>query len=249
MNTKQSMKGKVSIAIVSECVGRVLLSVTVLLIGETATLAQGLPPPPPLDFDLNPETNSIPGLYSPYLNAPPLREIELQSPTPASQPPESQFPSRVPARLYRVEIPGSSGLLLTQVQRIEPNAFIRGTEGVIQAGLFSEEGNAQAFVSNLRTQGIQARVVAVGSDLGSDVATRLTRDPAYYVVIPGEKQDLPEIATKIQGLGVESAGISLREAPRGPHVAVGPFTERYEARRWNSYLRSRGINARIYFGR
>lgn len=247
MTTQQSMRGKGFIVIMT--VRGVLFFIIALLIGETATLAQGLPPPPPLDSDLNPDTNSIPGLYSPYLNTPPLRELEIQSPVPASQPPETQSPSRLPARLYRVEIPGSSGLLLTQVQRIEPNAFIREIEGVIQAGLFSEEGNAQEFVSTLKNQGIQARVVVVGSELGSDVATRLARDPAYYVVIPGDKNDLPEIATKIQELGVESADISLREAPRGPHVAVGPFRERYEARRWNSYLRSRGLNARIYFGK
>ncbi len=73
---------------------------------------------------------------------------------------------------------------------------------------------------------------------------------AYYVVIPGNEKQVSTMAQKAQQAGVNSDLIQQRDAPRGTHVAVGPFETRHEASRWNEQLQSEGLDrARVYFGR
>ena len=71
---------------------------------------------------------------------------------------------------YRVEVQGEGDLLLTQVKRIEPLAFVRIGEGVIQAGLFQQQYQAEERVRQLETQGLSAQVVIVnyGASTSSD---------------------------------------------------------------------------------
>jgi len=73
--------------------------------------------------------------------------------------------------------------------------------------------------------------------------------PAYFVIVPGRTNDLPEIAKQIEDLGAPRINILQRESPRGTHVALGPFESRGLAEQWNSYLKSAGLDARVYFGR
>ncbi|NEP10061.1 MAG: hypothetical protein F6K14_07555 [Symploca sp. SIO2C1] len=78
---------------------------------------------------------------------------------------------------------------------------------------------------------------------------RASRDRLYLVVIPGAQIDLPNIAAQVVQLGAAPNGVRQRTAPRGPHVAIGPFDNRGLAEQWSNYLKSHGMSARVFFGR
>ena len=58
---------------------------------------------------------------------------------------------------YKVEVFGRSDLILNQVRKVEPKAFIKGN--VIQVGIFSQEDNAMDLVKQLTLQGLWARII------------------------------------------------------------------------------------------
>ncbi len=70
---------------------------------------------------------------------------------------------------------------------------------------------------------------------------------AYYVVVPGS--NVQDIATQMTRLGAPAASVQIRQQPRGPHVALGPFSDRRLANQWNAYFRGNGLDARVYYGR
>jgi len=188
---------------------------------------------------------------------------------------------------------GDSYWLLSQVQDIEPQAFVREGEGVIQAGTFMDRYNAQSLVRALEALGVPARITTIeaqafdggatnlrnipafssdgsityGSRLvypetGLDLAnrgavssgsnpedSRESRGRSYFVAIPGNAQRLPEMVRELVKIGIAQDLVSQRDAPRGKHVAVGPFNKRGEAERWSNRLRSAGWDARVYFSR
>ncbi|MBD2464864.1 hypothetical protein H6G89_28070 [Oscillatoria sp. FACHB-1407] len=77
-------------------------------------------------------------------------------------------------------------------------------------------------------------------------------DSSYYVVIPGQSDDLPDINDQVVRLGEGFAiaqVVEERRSPLGPHVLVGPFVNRNAAERWNDYLRAFGMDARVYYRR
>lgn len=65
--------------------------------------------------------------------------------------------------LYRVEVNGNSAALLQQVRSVEPRAFVRKTERVIQAGVFSQQLSANRRANDLRSRGISARIITLNS--------------------------------------------------------------------------------------
>lgn len=229
-----------------------------------------LPPPsnfpspssiPTFNVPTSPSPPALPNT-APADTVPPQRELNFQAAP-------SPIPSRRPNRsfnLYRVDvgIDGDSPLLLSQIRQIEPEAFVRRGEGVIQAGVFADEYNAESRVRALAAQGIRAQVTAIGapSAIATGTDAQLESYPSvasdlpqyevalrgYFVVIPGERTDLPNIAAEVVRLGVRENAVSQREAPRGPHVAIGPFESRKDADRWTNYFRSAGMDARVYFG-
>ena len=77
----------------------------------------------------------------------------------------------------------------------------------------------------------------------------INSDSPYYVVIPGPSDRLPTIRDQVVQLGAAPYNVHLRERPRGPHVAVGPFENRGVAESWNGYLRGFGLNSRVFFDR
>lgn len=189
-------------------------------------------PPPPTSSD-----TVIPG-----------RELNFEAPAPTPS-----LPSRRPsldATLYRVDIYGGNLFVLSQVRQIEPSAFVRQEDGVIQAGVFSNADNAQLRVRELAAQGIRSQITPIATDNNTVAfaAERFSTNRAYFVVIPGNREDLPNIEAEVMALGIGQSAVSRREAPRGPHVAIGPFDDRGEANRWSNYLRSIGMDARVYFG-
>ncbi|MEO1126590.1 MAG: hypothetical protein AAFX95_21330 [Cyanobacteria bacterium J06639_16] len=72
---------------------------------------------------------------------------------------------------------------------------------------------------------------------------------AYYVIVPSGHQTAPVLRNQIVDMGVSSNLVQTRTVPFGPHVAVGPFSNRGEANEWNQYLNGFGMDARVHFQR
>jgi len=66
-------------------------------------------------------------------------------------------------KLYQVQVKETHNISLSQVQMVEPMAFVRQTDGFIHAGTFSEKSQAEERVQALATQGVKAEVIAVAS--------------------------------------------------------------------------------------
>lgn len=83
-------------------------------------------------------------------------------------------------------------------------------------------------------------------------STLVASNRSYLVVIPGSRENLPNIRDQVLRLAFPSSGrtsgIRAREEPRGPHVVLGPMVDRAAAERWSGYLRSFGLDARVYYG-
>jgi hypothetical protein len=186
------------------------------------------------------------------------RTIEFTAPPPSSNPTNNS------SRLYRVYIKGSSPQLLQQVRNIEPLAFIRRKEGIIQAGLFVDESRAKSRLEQLQSQGIKAEITKLGSGTPNQIGTNNyegliidrpsgsatpSKSRLYYAVVPGKKEDLASREAQLVWLGISPDAFRIKDTPRGLHIAVGPFPTRQEAESWTNYLRSYGMDARVFYGR
>ena len=203
-------------------------------------------PPAPVIFENVPRPDTVPVIepnqLPPGAVGAPTKDRDLEFKAPSSSTPSTS------STLYRVEISGDSPLLLAEVKKIEPQAFVRPGEGIIQAGVFSKESSAQQRLQELDVLGIRAQITTISA--GTPVAdARPTSSKFYFVVIPEGKANLAEIEAQLIGLGLTQEAVRPREQPRGSHVAVGPFANRNEAERWNNYIRSFGMDARVYYGR
>ncbi len=174
---------------------------------------------------------------------------------------------------YLVIVDNTDPNLLQQVRRVEPTAFegLFIGRSVIQAGVFGQLDNAQERIRQLQDLGIGSRIYSrnTGREIdnsygGNSSAPGTVLDPIarndnrseqrtkyYYVVIPDKLDQLFEIENQIkQSAGGNTVGVFRRNAPRGPHVAVGPFAGRLQAEQWHYYIRSLGLNnARVYYGK
>lgn len=175
---------------------------------------------------------------------------------------------------YLVVVDNTESRLLQQVQLIEPSAFAGEFQGrsAIQAGVFRRLNNAEKRIRQLQAYGVPSRIYSrtTGREIinsyndlnnsnssgGSDPYARNNNDKKkrtkyYYVAIPEKPDKLFQIEDQIkQSAGGNSVGVAVRNAPRGPHVAVGPFSGRLQAEQWNYYIRSLGLNnARVYYGK
>jgi hypothetical protein len=173
---------------------------------------------------------------------------------------------------YLVIVDNTDANLLQQVQIVEPTAFAGEFLGrsVIQAGVFTRLDNAQERIRQLQAYGVGSRIYSrnTGREIansfdGNFSAPGTISDPIarnnstrektkyYYVAIPDKPDKLFQIENQIkQSAGGNTVGVIVRNAPRGPHVAVGPFAGRLQAEQWNYYIRSLGLNnARVYYGK
>ncbi|MGD1911626.1 MAG: SPOR domain-containing protein [Rivularia sp. (in: cyanobacteria)] len=195
-------------------------------------------------FPANPSRNSEPDFISPY-----------------NQNSES----------YLVIVDNNDSRLLQRVRLVERDAFTDNFQGrsVIQAGVFRGLDNAEERTRQLLDYGVSSRVYSrttgreIINSYGSDNFNsgsssnysarnnRRQRTKYYYVAIPEKREKLMEIENQIRQSAVgNSVGITVKNSPRGPHVAVGPFGGRSQAEQWNYYLRSLGLkNARVYYGK
>jgi hypothetical protein len=231
-------------------------------------------PPPPIPFGQQPSSQLQPvegsQLEQDFQPSQPVQNNQFDPNFQPSQPAQfSQYNQNF--ERYLVYVDGSDFQTLQAIRQIEPSAYIRQYQGrnVIQSGVFNRVSNAQQRVSELQSRGIySARIISFANgqeiDTGNRrfVGDRNNRNPPkqasrYYVAIPTTSEQLPAIAQQIrqnlarfsQDLG-RSGGVLERTQPRGPHVAVGPFSDRFQAEEWNKYLRNVGYgNARVYYGK
>ena len=183
---------------------------------------------------------------------PPVPQENWELPLSIEREPNTVAPqvSREEKDTYRVEVPGDTPIMLAQVKRIEPTAFVRSGEGTIQAGLFSEENNARERVEELEGYGLKARIIQVEPEAVSFLETEeLVRDRGYYLIIPAQKEEFGVITSLATDLGIEENQITTGLFDKGSHVAIGPFAYRRDAELWNGQLRYLQMDARIYFNR
>ena len=171
---------------------------------------------------------------------------------------------------YLVIVDNTNSQLLQQIRLVEPTAFAGDFLGrsVIQAGVFRRLDNAQERTRQLQAYNIGSRIYSqtTGREIANSYPdnnlnnpnfgaarnnSRRERTKYYYVAIPDEADKLFQIENQIkQSAGGNTVGVAVRNAPRGPHVAVGPFEGRLQAEQWNYYIRSLGLNnARVYYGK
>ncbi|MBE9111245.1 hypothetical protein IQ273_17710 [Nodosilinea sp. LEGE 07298] len=91
--------------------------------------------------------------------------------------------------------------------------------------------------------------VAIPPPTGAPPVTESFSAP-YYVVIPTAASNLGTLSSQVIQLGTPPDRVQQRESPRGPHIAVGPFTDRGLANRWNDFYHEAGLsNSRVFFQR
>ncbi|MGF2039891.1 MAG: hypothetical protein RMZ43_032090 [Nostoc sp. CmiVER01] len=273
---RRSYKGwKPTIKVLPLLVGGWLL----LIPNNKVLLAQGVGeilPPPTIPFGQQPSPQLQPAeplqsnqLEQDFQPSQPLQNNQF-APNQPSQPAQfSQYNQNF--ERYLVYVDANDFQTLQAIRQIEPSAYIRQYQGrsVIQSGVFNRVSNAQQRVNELQSRGIyNARIISFGNGQEIDAGggtfggDRNNINPPkqvsrYYVVIPTTQEQLPAIAEQIrqnlarfsQDLG-RSGGVLERTQPRGPHIAVGPFSDRFQAGEWNKYLRNLGYkNARVYYGK
>ncbi|MFM8298396.1 MAG: hypothetical protein ACKN9A_08325 [Microcystis aeruginosa] len=94
--------------------------------------------------------------------------VNPPTPTPqnrANKPPSPPPQQRVIAtnQLFRVEVRSNSTEALAKIQEIEPLAFIRAGENVIQVGLFQQQYQAKQRVQELTKQGFSAQIITLNN--------------------------------------------------------------------------------------
>jgi hypothetical protein len=96
------------------------------------------------------------------------RTVNQPTPTPLNR---ANKPSSPPPRqrvistnqLFRVEVKSNSTEALAKIKEIEPLAFIRTGENVIQAGLFQQQYQAKQRVQELTRQGFSAQIITLNN--------------------------------------------------------------------------------------
>jgi hypothetical protein len=212
-----------------------------------------LPEAPPPVIPLFEDTDPAPVFYDnsvitpvPTIGQEYIFEAPTDSLTPATIAPWSGATAR-----YRVEVFGANPAMLNTVRLVEPTAFMNGDR--IQAGLFAERANAESLQADLRASGIPAQITDMGTSTNSAFTTMApemlpteSRIRGYFVAIPsrGRAQD---IQNQLQQMGIQPDLIEAKTAPRGHHIAIGPFSQREEAELMNVRVRLMDFDGRLYF--
>ncbi|MBD2141807.1 hypothetical protein H6F39_10620 [Anabaena sp. FACHB-1250] len=170
---------------------------------------------------------------------------------------------------YFVYVDSSDFQVLQRVQQVEGNAYIRNYNGrnVIQCGVFHQQSNAEIRVRELELNGVFGARIVNSANLeikpnnsGQQTAYDNNQNNPnnyqqearkyYYIVIPSHPNNLRSFGTEIRQKISANINVFMRTQPRGAHIAIGPFSDKYEAKIWNSYFQNSGYgNARVYYGK
>ena len=232
-------------------------------------LFEGLPPLPPsiptlqdtpkdddvkVDFESEQLFEADDLEVLPIAQPPALTEFSFEAPT--AQP--HALPSRAIQNGYRVEVASNDRNVLNVVRTVEPEAFMRGDR--IQAGLFTDKNNARTLQSNLRNQGLNARIVDVDSTakvpvtrvsdraIGGSSMDNSDYDAGYFVAIP-IRGSAANLRNQVLNTGVNANLVQAQESVRGDFIAIGPFSNRQEATSVNAQVRAASLDGRLYFRR
>ncbi|MEM7797293.1 MAG: DUF3747 domain-containing protein [Cyanobacteria bacterium P01_C01_bin.118] len=143
---------------------------------------------------------------------------------------------------YQVIVPGSSNILRSRVNAVEPGAFrttVNG-QGVIQAGRFREQSRANELRQRLQQAGLSVQIVEA-----SRVSTpaRPTPTPSgdviYQVIVPGSSNILRSRVNR-----VESGAFRTTVNGQGV-IQAGRFREQRRAADLQIRLQDAGLNAQI----
>ena len=175
------------------------------------------------------------------------------TPTPLPLPPSSGRPLPRPGSSpspgnnsnvdYQVIVPGSSAILRSRVNAVEPGAFRTTVNGqsVIQAGRFREQSRANELRQRLIQAGLSAQIVAT-SQVSTPTTPRPTTpsgDVIYQVIVPGSSNILRSRVNQIE------SG-AFRTTVNGQAVIqAGRFREQRRANDLQRRLQDAGLNAQI----
>ncbi|CCI14998.1 conserved hypothetical protein [Microcystis aeruginosa PCC 9806] len=100
------------------------------------------------------------------INNHPRQTVNPPAPRPqnrANKPPAPQQRVIAANQLFRVEVRSNSAEALAKIKEIEPLAFIRAGENVIQVGLFQQQYQAKQRVQELTKQGFSAQIITLNN--------------------------------------------------------------------------------------
>ena len=92
---------------------------------------------------------------------PPAPTSQNRANKPSSSPPQQRVIAT--NQLFRVEVKSNSAAALAKIKEIEPLAFIRAGENVIQVGLFQQQYQAKERVQELTKQGFSAQIITLNN--------------------------------------------------------------------------------------
>ncbi|MEM9977386.1 MAG: DUF3747 domain-containing protein [Cyanobacteria bacterium P01_D01_bin.2] len=146
---------------------------------------------------------------------------------------------------YQVIVPGSSNILRSRVNAIEPGAFRTTVNGqtVIQAGRFRERSRANELSQRLLQAGLSAQIVEAGQAVSPSPVTPAPGTPSgnviYQVIVPGSSDILRARVSSV-------APGAFRTTVDGQTVVqAGRFSQQSRADQLQRRLQDAGLNARI----
>jgi hypothetical protein len=167
---------------------------------------------------------------------------------------QTQIYSAPGSVVYRVVIDSSDPLVLQQVKRTEPKAFLQmfsGNRVLIQTGAFATEYAARQQMALLTRNGYQPILLGPQTGPSGPVVTPSAAiGRGYYAIVPSDPETEREMLNKILSAGINSDQILFRPQPFGRHFAIGPWSKRKGAEDMVVFLKERAkVDARAYYQR
>lgn len=253
-----------------------LLANSLLLLSGMSSLAQTLPPPPSTNHSTNQE-NEVYQFEAPTNHTPTPPADNKQRPS-ANRLFRVQVYGSSQQLLSLVRRVEPKAFVPEGKQIIQVGLFSQADNARELVQDLSEQGIKAEIIQVRQSQNRSSKssssrdVIALSSASGGSKASQTKEQPipltveslanstkgdnqrekatrGYYVVIPSSDETVSKTAQAVEKAGVRQNLVQQRDAPRGTHVAVGPFNNRNQASRWRSQLRTKGLDARVYFGR
>ncbi|MGL5083980.1 MAG: hypothetical protein ACRC8A_21045 [Microcoleaceae cyanobacterium] len=168
--------------------------------------------------------------------------------------------------LYQVVV-SVNDALPQEVRRVASEALEKVYEGrlMIHAASFVNLRNAENLKAELALRGIPSNIVQTLEEMAVWTALQpivpavaavpsnpsgpghgLATQDSYFVLIPGQSNNLTVIQNDLVTLGAPQSSITVQNT----FIAVGPFASRGLAEEWETYFLGAGLSgAQVYFGK